>query len=44
MPAFASTPGPLHLLAAILWAAGFLLWLADYWPAIRRLGPSAPPG
>ena len=35
-------PGPLHLLAAILWAAGFLLWLVDYWPAIRRLGPVAP--
>ncbi|KGJ08705.1 NnrS family protein (plasmid) [Paracoccus versutus] len=30
-------PGPLHLLAALLWAAAFLLWLADYWPAIRRL-------
>lgn len=30
-------PGPLHLLAAILWAAAFLLWLADYWPAISRL-------
>lgn len=28
-------PGPLHLLAALLWAGGFLLWLADYWPAIR---------
>lgn len=22
---------------ALLWAAAFLLWLADYWPAIRRL-------
>lgn len=31
-------PGPLHLLAALLWAAAFLLWLADYWPALRRLG------
>lgn len=30
-------PGPLHLIASILWAAGFLLWLADYWPAIRKL-------
>ncbi|MEF9604429.1 NnrS family protein, partial [Paracoccus sp. PXZ] len=30
-------PGPLHLVAAVLWAAAFLLWLADYWPAIRRL-------
>lgn len=37
-------PGPLHLLAAILWAAAFLLWLADYWPAIRRLGPLVSPG
>ena len=24
-------PGPQHLLASVLWAAGFLLWLADYW-------------
>lgn len=30
-------PGPLHLLASTLWALAFLLWLADYWPAIRRL-------
>lgn len=30
-------PGPLHLLASVLWAAAFLLWLADYWPAFRRL-------
>ena len=30
-------PRPLHLIAALLWAAAFLLWLADYWPAIRRL-------
>lgn len=28
-------PGPLHLLAALLWCAAFLAWLADYWPAIR---------
>lgn len=28
-------PGPLHGLAAVAWAAGFLLWLWDYWPAIR---------
>lgn len=28
-------PGPLHLLAALMWAAAFLAWLADYWPAIR---------
>lgn len=30
-------PGPPHLIASILWALAFLLWLADYWPAIRRL-------
>ena len=30
-------PGPPHLLASVLWALAFLLWLADYWPAIRRL-------
>lgn len=28
-------PGPTHLLAALAWAAAFLLWLADYWPALR---------
>lgn len=28
-------PGPLHAIAALAWAAGFLLWLWDYWPAIR---------
>lgn len=27
-------PGPPHLLAALLWAGGFLAWLADYWPAL----------
>lgn len=32
-----SLPGPPHLIASVLWAAAFLLWLADYWPAIRRL-------
>lgn len=30
-------PGPLYLLSAVLWAAAFLLWLADYRPAIRKL-------
>ena len=28
-------PGPLHLLSAVFWAAAFLLWLQDYWPALR---------
>ncbi|WP_112310170.1 NnrS family protein [Pseudogemmobacter bohemicus] len=28
-------PGPLHGFAALAWAAGFLLWLWDYWPALR---------
>ncbi|MBJ2153125.1 NnrS family protein [Paracoccus sp. IB05] len=27
--------GPLHGLAALAWAAEFLLWLWDYWPALR---------
>lgn len=27
-------PGPVHLLAALAWAAAFLLWLADYWPLL----------
>lgn len=34
-------PGPVHGLAALLWAAAFLLWLADAWPALsdaRNLG------
>lgn len=34
-------PGPVHGLAALLWSAGFLLWLADAWPALtdaRTLG------
>ena len=30
-----SPPGPLHGIAALAWAAGFLLWLWDYWPALR---------
>ena len=28
-------PGPLHAASALAWAAAFLLWLWDYWPAIR---------
>lgn len=28
-------PGRMHLLSTILWAAGFMAWLVDYWPAIR---------
>jgi uncharacterized protein involved in response to NO len=27
-------PGPVHGLAALAWAAAFLLWLADAWPAL----------
>ncbi|MFY0662501.1 MAG: NnrS family protein [Shimia sp.] len=27
-------PGPMYAVASLLWAAGFLLWLAEYWPAI----------
>ena len=27
-------PSPTHLLASLLWAAAFLLWLRDYWPAL----------
>ena len=30
-----SPPGPLHGIAALAWAAGFLLWLWDHWPALR---------
>lgn len=32
-------PGPPHLIASILWSGAFLLWLANYWPAIRSLSP-----
>lgn len=32
-------PGPLHGLAALAWAAAFLLWLADYWPALNAPHP-----
>ena len=28
-------PGPLHAASALAWAAAFLLWVWDYWPAIR---------
>lgn len=28
-------PGPAHLFSALCWAAAFLLWLQDYWPALR---------
>ncbi|MFV0408526.1 MAG: NnrS family protein [Paracoccus sp. (in: a-proteobacteria)] len=28
-------PGPVHLLAAVLWAGAFLAWLSDYWSAFR---------
>lgn len=28
-------PGPLHLAAALAWAAAFGLWLWDYWPLLR---------
>jgi uncharacterized protein involved in response to NO len=27
-------PGPMHGLASVVWAAAFLLWLRDYWPAL----------
>lgn len=31
---FATTPGPLHGTASLIWAATFLVWLWDYWPAL----------
>ncbi|WP_323039878.1 NnrS family protein [Gemmobacter sp.] len=31
-------PGPLHLLAAVFWAAAFGLWLWDFWPSLRYRG------
>lgn len=35
-------PGPHYALSAILWAAAFLLWLADYWPGLRGSFISGP--
>lgn len=29
-------PGPPYALATLLWAAAFLLWLIDYWPAFSE--------
>lgn len=29
-------PGPSHVVAAALWAAGFLVWLKTYWPFLSR--------
>ncbi|MNV98779.1 NnrS protein [compost metagenome] len=29
-------PGPPHALAALFWAAAFLLWLKVYWPFLSR--------
>lgn len=29
-------PGPPHFLAAVLWAAAFLLWTWTYWPILSR--------
>lgn len=33
-----AVPGPLHGIAAGLWAAGFLIWVYEFWPVL-----SAPP-
>lgn len=33
-------PGPVYGLAALLWAAAFLLWFAAYWPLLSRLAPA----
>lgn len=30
-------PGPFHGLAVLLWAGAFLIWLRDFWPALRRI-------
>lgn len=29
-------PGPPYLVPALMWAVAFLMWFADYWPAISR--------
>jgi uncharacterized protein involved in response to NO len=30
--------GPAHGLASLVWAAGFLMWLRAFWPALSRMG------
>lgn len=30
-----TVPGPLHAAASVGWAAGFLVWLAAYWPSLQ---------
>lgn len=35
-------PGPLHGLASLAWAAGFLIWAVAFWPAVSRPGLNAP--
>ena len=30
-------PGPFHGLAVVLWSGAFVLWLWDFWPALRRM-------
>lgn len=32
LPALPALPGPRHAVAALLWAAAFLVWLRAYWP------------
>lgn len=33
-------PGPPYVIAAVLWASAFFMWLVDYWPALSQ--PSLP--
>lgn len=35
-------PGPLHGLAALAWAGGFLAWALAFWPAVSRPGLTVP--
>lgn len=35
-------PGPFHGLASLAWAAGFLIWMVAFWPAVSRPGLKAP--
>ena len=38
-------PGPAHGLASFMWAAGFLIWLWSFWPALSRMpGQTMAPG
>ena len=34
-------PGPMHALASVTWAAGFIIWLLVFWPRLSRIAAPA---